>query len=188
MGVVGVDVGGDRRGEMPADPPPQRGGDMVIRQWATGGGGGTEQLRRVHPGTGDRRQPVDERGGERILGHAGDDLVEQPAPFLQRRGQVASHLAVEVPLPGPGRVAGSRWSTLRTPTPESPRPTVIGLHQWHTPSRTSFPLARRGYSVPPGRFANRLLTVPGYVLQLVSKMMPATRSAAALCSPSETWL
>jgi hypothetical protein len=32
----------------------------------------------------------------------GDDLVEQPAPFLQRRGQVASHLAVEVPLPGPG--------------------------------------------------------------------------------------
>jgi hypothetical protein len=75
---------------------------MVIRQWATGGGGGTEQLRRVHPGTGDRRQPVDERGGERILGHAGDDLVEQPAPFLQRRGQVASHLAVEVPLPGPG--------------------------------------------------------------------------------------
>ena len=83
--MVGVGLGGDRWGEMPADPPPHRGGGMIIGQRPTGGDGRTEQLPCVDAGAGDRRQPVGEHWGERILGQVGAELVEQPAPFLQGR-------------------------------------------------------------------------------------------------------
>src|SRR5829696_7160122 len=67
-GMAGVGLGGDRWGEMPADPPPHRRGGMIIGQRPTGGDGRTEQLTRVDAGPEDRRQPVREHWGERMLG------------------------------------------------------------------------------------------------------------------------
>jgi hypothetical protein len=83
--MAGVGLGGDRWGEMPADSPPHCGGGMVIGQRPTGGDGRTDQLTGVDAGAGERRQPVGEHWGERILGQVGAELVEQPAPFLQGR-------------------------------------------------------------------------------------------------------
>jgi hypothetical protein len=67
-GMAGVGLGGDRWGEVPGDPPPHRGGGMIIGQRRTGGDGRTEQLPGVDAGAGERRQPISEHWGERITG------------------------------------------------------------------------------------------------------------------------
>ena len=69
---------------MAADPPPERGGGVVVGEVALGEGG-TQQGRGVEAGAGDRGEPVSQVRGVGVAAEAGGEGVEEWPPLRQGR-------------------------------------------------------------------------------------------------------
>ena len=79
-----VEVHGDGGGEVAADPPPERGGGMVVGKVALGQGG-TQQGWGVEASAGDRGEPVGQVGGVGVAAEDGGEGVKEWPPLRESR-------------------------------------------------------------------------------------------------------
>ncbi len=82
MGTV-ADLGGDGGGEVAADPPPERGGGVLVGQVRPIGRRAAQQLGGVEAGAGDRGEPFGQQRGELVVADAGR-ASRAVAPFPER--------------------------------------------------------------------------------------------------------
>src|SRR4029453_2709588 len=78
---VAVDVGGEGRGEVAADAPPQRRCGMIIRQWLADCCR-IKELPGVLSGTGDCGQSACQKGCEAVVFYRWCDSLDERCPFL----------------------------------------------------------------------------------------------------------
>jgi len=96
--VVGVDLGRDGGGQVPADPPPQRCRGVVVGQGAFREGACHHGVG-VQARSGDGGEPLGQVGRECVLPGGGCDPVQQQTPFGQSGGAAPSEADVKSALP-----------------------------------------------------------------------------------------